>query len=122
MYQEKSVVFVAEERLSTGEPIIYTDPTAAIMRGRALQGIFVKQFFGKLFSAIGAKLVRGYRAYRSRVELMKLDDRMLADIGISRAEAAAIASGKRYEDESGRGSKADEKRAIKAPAHFQPAH
>jgi uncharacterized protein YjiS (DUF1127 family) len=46
-----------------------------------------------------AKLIRLYRAWRnyerSVSELNRLDDRELADIGISRAEIAAVAWGAR---------------------------
>lgn len=122
MYHKNPVVFEAEERLSTGEHIVYTDHTAAIMRGRALQGIYLRAVFASLFSAVGASLAKAYRAYRSRVELLKLDDRMLADIGISRAEAVAIAHGKRYEDASRRPRENEGKRKLTAPSHFQAAH
>jgi len=47
-----------------------------------------------------AKLIRLYRSWRtyerSMSELNRLDDRELADIGISRAEIAAVAWGERH--------------------------
>jgi len=46
-----------------------------------------------------AKLIHAYRAWRnyerSLSELSRLDDRELADIGISRAEIGAVARGAR---------------------------
>lgn len=123
MFQKKPAMFEAEDRQSTSERVVTSDATlAAIARGRALQGLYMRQIFKAMFAAIGATLAPAYRAYRSRVELMKLDDRMLADIGISRAEAVAIAHGKRYEDESRRPREAEGERKLVAPAHFQPAH
>jgi uncharacterized protein YjiS (DUF1127 family) len=47
-----------------------------------------------------AKLIRLYRAWRnyerSMSELSRLDDRELADIGISRAEISAVAWGAKH--------------------------
>lgn len=128
MYQEQRVVFEAEERLSNGSPIVYIDHTAAIMRGRALQSLYVKQAFGNLFRAIGSWLrpVTGWmsgklRDYRSRVDLMKLDDKMLADIGLSRAEAVAIATGKRSAAVENAERAEAKRQPAKYPAHFRQA-
>tara|TARA_R110002167_G_scaffold46361_1_gene138455 strand:+ start:1142 stop:1555 length:414 start_codon:yes stop_codon:yes gene_type:complete len=105
MYHEKSAGFEAEERLSISEQIVNIDPMVALRRGRRLQGLYIKQVFGSLFSAIGKPLApvasalkRAMYNYRSNLELARLDDRMLSDIGISRAEAVAIATGKQVQD------------------------
>ena len=54
----------------------------------------------KGWSMFLAKLIRLYRSWRtyerSMSELNRLDDRELADIGISRAEIAAVAWGERH--------------------------
>ena len=133
MFHQKNVVFEAVERLSTGEHIVYTDPTAAIMRGRALQGIYIGNLVKSMFSAIATVFApltdavkSSWKHYRSSVELLKLDDRMLSDIGISRAEAVAIATGKRSPvDQTSQRAAAAHNEAprgkLKVPAHFRQA-
>ncbi len=47
--------------------------------------------FPSLIDRLCAALVRAERSHRARQELRRMDDRMLSDIGIGRAEAEAHA-------------------------------
>lgn len=51
------------------------------------------QHFGRLLQRFGRKIELSAQSARQRTQLLEMDDRMLKDIGLSRADVERIAGG-----------------------------
>ncbi len=57
------------------------------------------QGLGQLLQRLGMRLQRWEELSRQRQQLMEMDDRLLKDIGLSRADVERIAGGRRFWDD-----------------------
>lgn len=67
------------------------------------------QHLGSILKRIGNTIMRWDQLSKQRRQLREMDDRMLSDIGLSRADVTRIADKQFWEDAVSRGEKIDER-------------
>lgn len=91
----KTLADVAPAYVGTVKEIEYHVARARLMRSMEVTRI-AKAVFGSIFNGVKAAF-ETFKAYRVRraamVELISLDDRMLADLGLSRCDVRAAVAG-----------------------------
>ena len=67
------------------------------------------QHFGSILKRIGDTIIRWDQLSEQRRQLREMDDRLLADIGLSQADVSRIGDRRFWDDPIGRGERVDER-------------